>query len=318
MTLPSVITTSVVRSAHKGESHGGIYRVDFERGAVEQVVDWNTTEIEWIGRGHDRGLRGVAFWRDRIYVAASDAILVYDPSFVPLARHTNRYLRHCHEIAVQGDTLWLTSTGFDTALTFDLVHERFVDGYCLRLGLFGHVRRKWDATAPPRLRRFDPRGDGGPPPGDTVHLNSVVANDGRIFLSGTRLRCLMRLTERTLRRHAVIPLGTHNVRPYGDGTLMHDTGSDRVLYARLDGAEHESWALPRFDESALEQTDLPADHARQAFGRGLCVASGGRIVAGSSPSTLSVFEHGRRRPRASLNLTRDVRNAIHGLEIDPG
>jgi hypothetical protein len=59
--LPRVIATSVVRSAHQGESHGGVYLIDLNSGQYDQVIDWNDESINWEGRGGDRGLRGIAF-----------------------------------------------------------------------------------------------------------------------------------------------------------------------------------------------------------------------------------------------------------------
>ena len=60
--LPTLITTSVVRGSQQGESHGGIYLVNFAQESVDQVVDWNTSEIDFSDRGWDRGLRGIAFF----------------------------------------------------------------------------------------------------------------------------------------------------------------------------------------------------------------------------------------------------------------
>ena len=59
--LPTLIATSVVRGSQQGESHGGVYLADFAAQEVTQVVDWNTDEIDWQGRGWDSGLRGIAF-----------------------------------------------------------------------------------------------------------------------------------------------------------------------------------------------------------------------------------------------------------------
>ena len=56
-----LVASSVVRGSHQGESHGGIYLIDLERERVVQTVDWNTADIDWQGRGWDRGLRGIAF-----------------------------------------------------------------------------------------------------------------------------------------------------------------------------------------------------------------------------------------------------------------
>src|SRR5262245_52119288 len=111
-TLPRVVLSSVVRSSHQGESHGGVYLVDFGTRDVEQVLDWDDPSISWEGRGADRGLRGIAFRTDRVYLAASDEIFVYDSSFRMQGSFRNSYLKHCHEIAVDGDRLLATSTGY--------------------------------------------------------------------------------------------------------------------------------------------------------------------------------------------------------------
>lgn len=70
--LPKLLVTSVVRGSSQGDSHGGLYLVDLEKQSFEQVFDWNTCDINFEGRGADRGLRGMAFHNERIYVAASD------------------------------------------------------------------------------------------------------------------------------------------------------------------------------------------------------------------------------------------------------
>jgi len=85
--LPRVIATSVVRSAHQGESHGGVYLIDLNSGQYDQVIDWNDESINWEGRGGDRGLRGIAFHNNRVFLAVSNEIFVYDrfqpPQFLP-------------------------------------------------------------------------------------------------------------------------------------------------------------------------------------------------------------------------------------------
>ena len=129
--LPVLIATSVVRGSQQGESHGGVYLVDFSRRKVRQCIDWNDCDIDFSGRGWDRGLRGIAFHGDRIYIAASDRLLAYDQAFNLLGSWSNRYLRHCHEIAVKDEMLFLSSTGFDSLLGFNLEREEFVWGACL-------------------------------------------------------------------------------------------------------------------------------------------------------------------------------------------
>ena len=59
--MVKLVTSSVVRGAQQGQSHGGVYLIDLENQMVEQTIDWNTSGIDWQGRGWDRGLRGIAF-----------------------------------------------------------------------------------------------------------------------------------------------------------------------------------------------------------------------------------------------------------------
>ena len=87
--LPKLVTTSVVRGSEKGQSHGGLYIVDFAEGKVEQRLDWNTSEIDFTGRGWDRGLRGIEFNSDQVFVAASDELFCYTPDFKLEASYTN-------------------------------------------------------------------------------------------------------------------------------------------------------------------------------------------------------------------------------------
>ena len=97
----------------------------------EQHVDWNTGGIDFEGRGADRGLRGVAFDDDDIYIAASDELFCYDPEFNIVRSNKNRYLKHCHEICRMERMLFLTSTGFDSLLAFNLDNRKFEWGFSL-------------------------------------------------------------------------------------------------------------------------------------------------------------------------------------------
>ncbi|MEM9621167.1 MAG: hypothetical protein AAF993_05930, partial [Pseudomonadota bacterium] len=68
----------------------------------------------------------------------------------------------------------------------------------------------------------------------------------------------------------------------------------------------------------LTHTDLDESNiARQGFGRGLCPIDQHRVAAGSSPSTVTLYDLREPRPLKMFNLTMDIRNAIHGLAVWP-
>ena len=294
-----------MRGSRQGESHGGVYLVDFGQDRARQVLDWNKMDIEWQGRGWDRGLRGIAFDGEAVYIAASDELFAYSPDFRLLGSWRNRYLRHCHEICRHERTLFLASTGFDSVLGFDLDRQAFSWGL--------HIAARDDGFAG---TPFDPEFDTGPAPSNALHLNNVFCAPGGMHISGLRTSGILLYNGRELQRWVRLPVGAHNARPFRDGVLFNDTESDVVRFASRTG--ERVFPVPRFPEESLTHAS-PEDSrlARQAFARGLCVIDEDTFAGGSSPSTITLHDLRPGTKARMATLTRDVRNAIHGLEVWP-
>ena len=307
MSLPKLIATSVVRGSQKGQSHGGVYLIDFAEQRVEQKIDWNTGDIDFTGRGWDRGLRGIEFTENELWIAASDELFCYSPTFELIGSYRNEYLRHCHEISRRDNLLFLTSTGFDSILAFDLNAKEFIWG--LYLSKNG---RQWVA------QRFDPRGRGGPDFTNSYHLNMVRVNADGVTFSGLNTQALLALSgDMSVSEVCSLPRGCHNAMPHGDGVLLNDTASDVVRYVSRSGSS-VAVSVPTFPEGELEYRGVDDSRiARQGFGRGLCTINDQLIAAGSSPSTISIIDLHAGERVGAVNLTMDIRNAVHGLECWP-
>jgi hypothetical protein len=315
--LPHVIVSSVIRSTHQGESHGGIYVVDLEKETFRMVVDWNEGSIDWEGRGGDRGLRGIAFHGDDVYIAASDEIFIFDKQFSIQRSIRNKYLKHCHEIHIHRDMLYASSTGYDSILVFDIQVQKWSCGYCLRHGsVKRHLMEKLN-IGKPRLWVFDPESDEGPEFGDTWHINHVYTEGDVIYLSGTGLGKIFTIVNEKVQTFARIPFGTHNSRPFRDGVLVNHTQAESIRYLSRSGKVRASFPVRLYDENQLLKTNLSRDHARQGFARGLCLFGDDIIIGGSSPATVSVYSVARSAATKTINLTMDIRNAVHGLEVWP-
>lgn len=303
--LPRLLVSSVVRGSRQGDSHGGLYLVDMASGGFEQVLDWNTCDINWEGRGADRGLRGIAFHGDTILVAASDELFQLDRDFRIIASWRNKYLKHCHEICIFDRHLYVTSTGFDSLLRFDLAAQRFDSGI--------HIFPKGTALG---ARVFDPQAEDGPAPGITFHINNVHVDPSGIHFSGRRLNALVRLNSKGLTAIARLPQGTHNARPFRDGVLFNNTEADTLDY--VTPLRQIAIPVPRHDSASLSNTQMDETGlARQAFGRGLCILDETHVAAGSSPTTIAIHDLAGQRITHQFTLTRDVRNAAHGLALWP-
>ncbi len=148
-------------------------------------------------------------------------------------------------------------------------------------------------------------------------MNHVWVQEGALLASGTKLSGLWQVNGAGLKRYATVPFGTHNARPFRDGVLFNHTKTDRIAYGSLGGEVLASVSMPTYDKGRLEHADLPEDLARATFGRGLTVLADGRVVGGSSPATISVYDLDAGVRETSVNITMDVRNAVHGLEVWP-
>lgn len=305
--IPPLIATSVVRGSEQGQSHGGIYIVDPASQTVQQMLDWNTVDIDWSGRGWDRGLRGIAFWGGEVYVAASNELFVYDQQFRPLRSFRNPYLKHCHEICEFKDKLYLTSTGFDCILAFDLLEQKFSWG--LHAAKLDGV---WEA------HRFDPMTDVGPQPVNKLHINNIDCTREGLSFAGLRTKGIVSLgADAKLLTQVELPEGIHNARLFNDGVLFNDTAANCLRFVARDGEERH-FPFPTYEPDDMEFAGVDDSKiARQGFGRGLCVINQQLVAAGSSPSTVSVFDLISGQMVFSVNFSMDVRNAIHGLEIWP-
>jgi hypothetical protein len=311
--LPTLITTSVVRGSQQGESHGGIYLINFADEEVTQVVDWNTSEIDFTGRGWDRGLRGIAFFHGEIYIAASDELFVYDQEFNVRRSFRSTYLKHCHEIHQLNNHLYLTSTGHDSILAFDLERRKFI--WAIHLAIEEGVV-KGTAYDPNGIN--GPGGANGPPAENLLHLNNVYANKNGIFASGMRTGGMIRIGDGNSTDLVVeLPMGTHNARPFGEGVIFNDTAADHLRYVTRDGKETR-FRISKYPEDELTHTELGDEKvARQGFGRGLCMINDRFVAGGSSPSTITIYDLESGTEVTKVNFSMDIRNAIHGLEIWP-
>ena len=305
--MTHLVTTSVVRGSKQGDSHGGVYLIDLADQQVVQALDWNTMDIDWRGRGADRGLRGIAFHEQTIFIAASDELMAFDPDFGPLGSWRSPYLKHCHEISVHENQVFLASTGYDSILAFDIEKQLF--HWALYIETDGHRFLG---------KHFDPNGDDGPLQLNKLHINAVTANDDGMYIAGLRTGGMLHFNGKQINMSATLPAGTHNAQPFEEGVLFNDTDANFVRFASRDYTRDREFEVPALPQDQLTGTNLDDSRiARPSFGRGLCAVNNRLVAAGSSPSTIALHDLKSGETVLTVTLSTDIRNAIHGLEVWP-
>jgi hypothetical protein len=139
-----------------------------------------------------------------------------------------------------------------------------------------------------------------------------------VSFSGLNTRALLALSsDMSISEICSLPRGCHNAMPHNDGVLFNDTAADAVRYVSR-SASPVAIPVPTYPEDQLEYQGVDDSRvARQGFGRGLCAIDDHLVAAGSSPSTISIVDLIEGKTITAVNLTMDIRNAIHGLECWP-
>ncbi len=269
--------------------------MDLEKQSARHVVDWNKPDIDWLGDGGDRGLRGIAFDKDRIYVAASDQLLAFSPEFRLLDSWSSPYLKHAHGIFVWQRTLYVSSAGYDSVLGFDLDEHRF--SWAM------HVQSQRNLLKP---AAYDPLSDGGPLMLNKLHLNNVFCSEHGMYITGLRSNGMLHFNGSDVNMAVQLPAGSRDARPFRDGVIFNDSDSAVLRYTgRGEGEEDRAMALPMSNNNSGNESPR--------FARGLCVLSDSVVAGGSSPSTIAMYDLAKNEMPGSVQISDDDNNAIHSI-----
>lgn len=296
-----IAATTVIRGSQPGASHGGVYLVDLDGQRGAHLLDWTRPTIDWSGHGGGRGLRGLAFGDDRVYIAGASELYSFAPDFALLGVHSSPYLGHAQAVACFEGRIYAVSAAYDAVLAFDLQSGRFDWGLQLV-----------DGDSGLRGIPFDPQGTLGPPPSRDLRLNSLHCDSRGLFIGGRRTMGLLHFDGKRIVRLVTLPEGVHDARPWREGVLFNDTEAEAVRFLTPDA--NCVFPVPRYPEAALEPGSCDDSAlARQGFARGLCVLGEGLFASGSSPLTITLHDLDAMKTTLRINLSTDARHAIHSL-----
>lgn len=306
--MPKLIATTVVHGARPGQSHGGAFLIDLEKQAVFQTIDLKSEEIEWFGDEGGRGLRGIAFDGDRIYIAASDRLMVYGRGFNFIESWQNPFLNNCHGIFIYQRKLYITSTGNDCILAFDLDEKKFDWAMQVKSEQFRF-----------RPLVFDPGNPDGPLFINKLHLNTVRCSKGGMHISGLNTDGILHFNGEEINMSVELPAGALNARLFRNGVLFNDSHAGVLRYTGDDeGAEDRAMAVPFFTESDHSTHDSSALRMlKRGYARGLCVLSDNVVAGGCTPAGVSLYDLRRNSRLMTVNFTRDVRVAVNCIRVWP-
>ena len=197
-----IYCTTVYRGITQGR-HGILYEVNIETGEYKVLLDYDD-EIDYSGRGGDRGLRGIVKINDNLYVCASKSVLKLDLKGNILDRLEHQYLGWLHEAVADDTGFSVVSTMYDSILHYNIAKESW--DYIVHVSQEGNLQYLPDDI---ELK-----------PNNLWHLNSISEHT----ISGLRLPVV-------LPGKMQIPYGTHNARIINGKIFYNDTERNTIVFS---------------------------------------------------------------------------------------
>lgn len=195
-----IYCTTVSRGVSQGE-HGALYRIDVDTSEVTKLLTY-LDEIDYSGRGGDRGLRGLILHDDMLYIAAANHILKVSLDGDIIAKLEHRNLGFLHDIQKTDAGFLVVSTKYDCVMEYNFDADDWVN--CYYINEFMHVIEE-----EPHVQLA---------PHNVWHLNSI--ND--FFVSGLRTNGAVHLHQPSTFVEA--PYGIHNWSP----SMYNDTNANTL------------------------------------------------------------------------------------------
>jgi hypothetical protein len=329
-----IVASTVVREAVKGkQSSGYVYDVDWGARQVVRrlaVPEPSFPQSDDNPRGGVRGGRGVAATPRGIAVANYDTICFFDDDWSLVETISHPLFIGMHELDWDGSHLWVSSTRIDALI---------------KVSLEGHAELGWDPHSSPFRERFGLRArpdavDGsvdyrvGGTRIDECHLNGVAFRDGALIVncgllvnggSGTwsPRRALRKLrgggkSAQKPHRAAVVRLNGNGseeiLLDLANGRFPTHNGQliDETRIAVNDSAHNVLRLFALEDGRELKAIEVPG-----TWLRGLEPLDARTVLVGTAPAAISLVNLEDGTIEASVPLSEDPREAVHGLAVCP-
>ena len=318
----SVFFTTVVRTAPLADG-GELVKLDWKRKRVEARVPLfpgAPRVVEKNPRGNARGGRGIQCWNGSFVAGTYHTLYFFDRDLKLTGRLTHPLFVGVHELAVDGDLLWVTSTAIDGAIAID---ER------------GELRESWWPRETPQLQsslglrpaRIDKTQDnrllwlGRKHLRDSghVHLNAMAVEGDRLYALLNRFGVIydVRKDRVVVEDHSII--GCHSLVFMNDRLLVLDSRARKIVIYSTGGRRLREIDLLRYHRIASIHASSMKESSsttRSLFLRGLWPIDERRVLVGFSPATIVELDLEDETLKSLFQYSEDVRVCVHGLYSD--
>jgi len=316
-----LFATTVIRGDENPELTGYLYELEWKTCSVKKKIPIPLDSYHpfWNARGGNRGGRGIVFCNGVLFVATATTILKYDSDINLIGTLDHPLLAGLHEMFVDSDGIWVTSTVHDLVLKISLDGE-VLDKWWgseseLLKNLFGYSSRKLNLEMDFGTERFAEAYDKYCKD-ERLHINTVWMHKGEVYVFSCWQNSLIKirpLPEKVVVRDDYL-MAPHNaiITERGDVLINNTIKQTLNIYDLKNGALLREIPTRIFGEDVSEQ------FAKAGWQRGLAHLEGARYLVGTSPAAIFEVDIDTGAIGQVLQIDKDVRHCIHGLAVVHG
>lgn len=239
--------------------------------------------------GGKRGFRGVRVRDGEIFVATFDSVLVLNLDGTLAERLTHRLFSDIHGIELDGDDLFVTSTGIDALIRVNL-RDRTFHACPMRSILLQADESDSHIIGGDHRRhvRTDMR----------IHPNYVWVAGESLWVTCRALGTIVEMTKQMSCPREVLPRNTLDLPHDGRvkltprGAHIHVTETGRSCVTQFITSDHGERRIHRACSlfAGAMNPALPPSRGRTSWARGLFVLPDGSLVFGQSPGRLGLHQ----------------------------
>lgn len=313
-----IFATTVLRGSDSHDLTGFILELDWQNNRVkEQVpIPLDSAHPFWNARGGNRGGRGVFVHDTTLYVATAMSVLMFDSELKQIGELTHPYLAGLHEIYVDSEGIWLTSTVHDLVVKLDfdgnVIDEWWGSESQLLQQAFGFTGRNLDLefnfpeeTFISEYERYCKE--------ERLHANTVWPHKGGIYVLACREKAFIRIRpepERIILYDSQLGSPHNSIVTPEDHIIINDTQNELIrTYDLSSGRNLMTLSTPIYEDGNSKQ------FAKAGWQRGLAHVEGSVYLVGTSPATIFEVDIDKGVVGQICRIDTDVRHCIHGLTV---
>ncbi|MCK5416739.1 hypothetical protein KAI92_04920 [Candidatus Parcubacteria bacterium] len=312
-----IFAATVIRGSNNKDLTGYLIEIDWLTGKIKQKISIPATTLSkdfWSSRGGNRGGRGIWIHDKILYLATAVTIRKYDTDLKFIGEISNPKLAGIHDILIEDDGIWVTSTLHDLIIKIDfngntLYEWKGSESKILQKKLKFKSRKlnlKLDFPNNNYEKHFTQYCKE-----ERLHLNSICKFNNSIYVYALLQNAFIKIypkPEEIILKDDNL-MSAHNCIFTKNGNIIiNNTRKQNIRIYNF-----KTKKIIKNLKTNIFDTDKSNQFSSAGWQRGLCEIKNNVFLVGTSPATIFEVDIKNNIIGKIVTLDNDIKHCIHGL-----